>query len=523
MTTNPQKIRSLEFKNIIFPIILLFAAFAYFRSFAFFGINLLDEGYLLNPALRVMRGQVPGRDFYHYYPPGSFYLFAALMKIFGVGMAVERYSFVVLRSFEALLAWRILKYHSNKWWALFGYFGILLVPGPAHKTFVGLSILVLLNVYSWWAEKLNNPRSLACGAAIGAIFMFRQDVAVYGLITGAAAVMLSANTNAVKIKSTASMLLGIFIALIIPSILLAFQGAFGDVLQQIFIAGEKGTKANAIPFPMPWTLSDEGLRGGLRIIAFWTAPIIYLLMSIYLVFEFKKSGAISNRPIFMEIIVCVMGIFCLAIMKNRADLPHLYQAIVPVFVAVPMLCYHLFERSGKIAWKVAPLIPIFIFAAQSFGDNQLHHGTISVMKGRDTPLEVRGCTLVLDRYEAEEVKGVLEFIAANTRAGASILVVPHSSLFYFLTDRNNPTRFDLLRRGRWENAEQEAAVLADIVKATPEAVIYQDLSKAPERVVFREYAPQIDDYIHKNFCEAGRSVTYILMLPADSPKCENPK
>jgi len=56
-----------------------------FRSYA----NLdCDEGIVLQGAQRILDGQVLYRDFFSFYTPGSYYLFALLFKLFGSSMLV---------------------------------------------------------------------------------------------------------------------------------------------------------------------------------------------------------------------------------------------------------------------------------------------------------------------------------------------------------------------------------------------------------------------------------------------------
>lgn len=43
-----------------------------------------DESDLLLPAIRILRGEVPYRDFFQFRTPGSFYFMALWFKIFGV-------------------------------------------------------------------------------------------------------------------------------------------------------------------------------------------------------------------------------------------------------------------------------------------------------------------------------------------------------------------------------------------------------------------------------------------------------
>lgn len=49
-----------------------------------------DEGIALQGAARILRGQLPYRDFFPFYTPGSYFWNACLMKIFGDSILVPR-------------------------------------------------------------------------------------------------------------------------------------------------------------------------------------------------------------------------------------------------------------------------------------------------------------------------------------------------------------------------------------------------------------------------------------------------
>jgi hypothetical protein len=54
-----------------------------FCVFSFGFVNLYDEGIVLSGAYRIMLGDIPYRDFWSMYPPGSFYINAGLLSLFG--------------------------------------------------------------------------------------------------------------------------------------------------------------------------------------------------------------------------------------------------------------------------------------------------------------------------------------------------------------------------------------------------------------------------------------------------------
>ena len=61
-------------------------------------VNVYDEGLILFGAARVMDGAIPHRDFYTLYGPGQFYILAALYKIFGASVLIERAWDTVVRA-----------------------------------------------------------------------------------------------------------------------------------------------------------------------------------------------------------------------------------------------------------------------------------------------------------------------------------------------------------------------------------------------------------------------------------------
>lgn len=57
-----------------------------------------DEGLILVGATRVLSDDIPYRDFYSIYGPGQFYVLAALFKVFGPSVLVERLWDFLVRS-----------------------------------------------------------------------------------------------------------------------------------------------------------------------------------------------------------------------------------------------------------------------------------------------------------------------------------------------------------------------------------------------------------------------------------------
>src|ERR1035437_4701424 len=96
-------------RYIVFSLFLL--SFLYLCLFRHFTAMEPDEGILLQGAQRILAGQVPYRDFFSFYTPGSYYALALLFKIFGSSLPVARTALAlagaILSSIAYLLARRV--------------------------------------------------------------------------------------------------------------------------------------------------------------------------------------------------------------------------------------------------------------------------------------------------------------------------------------------------------------------------------------------------------------------------------
>src|SRR6266536_3575501 len=83
-------------------LVFLFSA-AYLCLFLRYSSLEPDEGIILMGAERVLHGQVPYRDFFSFYTPGSFYLLAFWFKLFGDSFLAARASLTVVAALCTVL------------------------------------------------------------------------------------------------------------------------------------------------------------------------------------------------------------------------------------------------------------------------------------------------------------------------------------------------------------------------------------------------------------------------------------
>lgn len=159
-----------------------------YASLAWYGFDLLEEGYFLVHARRVQLGGLPYRDFSTPYTPGVFYLYAWLMDWVGIDLIGLRVVQIVGRAVTYL--------------ALYGAARRLMAPGFA---LLAPAILVAMDtapelwgIHPGWitaaaatagtlavAQYLATGKGrwlIGAGLASGIAFAFKQNLAVYGLI-----------------------------------------------------------------------------------------------------------------------------------------------------------------------------------------------------------------------------------------------------------------------------------------------------------------------------------------------------
>jgi len=146
-----------------------------------------DEGLVLFGADRVLRGDVPYRDFWTLYGPASFYVEAGLFRLFGetalvgrgldavVKAAVVGLTFLIvarlgrraLAAAAAVLVLGLLIYLRN--------YGVPLFPAVCASL---VAVVALHDV----AESADRRAALIAGIAVGVAILFRHDLGVYALI-----------------------------------------------------------------------------------------------------------------------------------------------------------------------------------------------------------------------------------------------------------------------------------------------------------------------------------------------------
>lgn len=527
-------------------VIVFLLSLLYFLSFIRYGLP-YDEGYLLEGVERIMEGQVIYRDFHHTYAPGRFYLLGAVFAVTGKHIIAERLVFALLQALKCMLAFLIVKKITGSKHAYLAPLLIVAAPGPWHKVF--FSSLGLVSVYAMMrAFRRDTALSyLLTGVVAGTCAVFRQDVAGFAVIGGAAAIVAF---HVVERRGAGGILmrwfwLAVGACAVIGVVFLWFysRGALGAMLYKIAVEGMKDNMTNRIPYP------PLGAAGGIdRVyvshilpvkVLFYLPPLVYAL-SAWVAFRLAVT---SSREEYASMI-CLVAVAVLAFNQAawRSDLSHLLQASQYVFVLIPILLWaadtFLRRRLGgrvlaglRVVMVAVPLAFVMwgtvsaVYAAGSarvagrFREEGIsvggteYVGSALVAVGNDTPLESERAPVYVMPAEAVFFSALRRFLDTNTAPGDYVLAVPQLQVIYFLFDRRNPTRYAHYRRAL--EPEEEKQYIEDIRSHGTEFILLtESLSTArfgDTKETFSEYAAPVRDWIIENYNPVGRIGSVIVM------------
>src|ERR1700679_4349241 len=141
--------------------------------------NIYDESIILTGAMRVAAGQIPHRDFYANYGPGQFYTIAALFKLFGESILIERLFDLFIKALLVTTVYTIISSYCRRsiavWTSvltvlwLFGLnsFGTAVVPVSLLNLVASALILPI------FLRSISTSRMLAAGVIAGIAALFR--------------------------------------------------------------------------------------------------------------------------------------------------------------------------------------------------------------------------------------------------------------------------------------------------------------------------------------------------------------
>ena len=472
-------------------------------------VDFRDEGFLAYGAVRVMEGQVPNRDFVSLQPPLSFYSIAAVFKLFGTSLASLRAAGLVVYILIPVVLYAITRHRAGKILSLAtalpaAVFGIAYFHFVPYAVWQG-ELAALLTIFFLLRAAATELRrwSILAGVANAATVLLRHDQGAY--LIGAVIVYFFAvrftERDAVGRRTADRMILfwaASMAATMLPLIVywISLGAAASMVKQLVVFPLTRYAATSSLSFPA--FVAGSSLTKNLSVALFYIPPVIELLATIWLLrLLIRRCFSVEHSQITF---ILAVSIFFYLQALTRSDMYHLLITLPPLFVLCGWLVGVLSNATeAAVQKRHGQFLALFSKRAVPVAAGLIVGPFLLVMMPIFLPSPAGASRqLLLDRggvylnpEDAEHLERIVKILQSKAAPDKPILALPYNPMFYFLTERRNPTRWNYLWPGD-QTPEEHQALINQARSDPPEAVVL-------EREYMLYYAPLIVDYVHTEY------------------------
>ena len=474
---------------------LAIGAAAYLLPLRHSGLMLVDDGWTLQPVMRMRAGEILYRDIWTYYAPGIHHLIAWLFDWTGPSVGAARTLYGALVVASVVLTYCFTRRFAPPLVAALPAAVYALVPGPWHKAYygtLGMACFVAL------ARALERPTPLrygVLGAVAGVALVTRQDVGCLGLAIGLAAAALPALRPAAfglagdaargaSLRGAAAVVLGFALPVVPTAAWYAAHGALGPLLEATFVAALRQSRAHP---DVIWEILGKATLApaseGPGVAAILVLPLVlYPVAGVVLLGRLRRDGVTVDTALRGALLAFA------AATLTQAWWPFLLlrflQSALPFYVIATITAC---DAAGALhgrgrAAAAAPIAALAGAAAVFVGlvwfglprvAQPIYTGSLRMLRYTD-PVVLWGERVYDGFEEAEEIRLVRAFFD-HVPPGEPTVGFPQLSTYNLLLDRPNPTAWiGEHPRGNYVlSAEQKRAQAARLL-ASPARFVLVD-------------------------------------------------
>ncbi len=396
----------------IFVFSIIFLALFFNRGFAYY-----DEGFILQGAQRILQGELPYRDFDLIYTPGTLFLVSAVFKLFGESILVGRLLTLLVGAFTATLIYFITKGISkNKLVSLFSAL-IYLSWGPSHVNFPWPTLFAFSTglLVAFFLEK--NP--FAAGVMTFVVFLFKQN---FGMATLIMIIMFFALmgkkgvVGEIKVFFYGLALAGFaFISYFIltNSLIQFFRNIYFYSIKEIIFKGAFSTV-----FP-----------GGIKSF-FYLLPGLISLTGVFIAYKRQRKNIIF--PLY-TLFFFIFGI------RPTTDYVHFTFLMASTGIPLSILVKINRDKLKLIVVYAVVMVTVFLGFYTAIFKN--YYRWDSPLIKQNYSISNLRAKIFVDKKFRVVIPEIVTFVNQNSKKDDYIFVFYNASMFYFLTDRRNPTRY----------------------------------------------------------------------------------
>jgi hypothetical protein len=409
--------------------------------------SLSDEGVIVHGAIRILGGQVPYRDFFEFLAPGSFFVLAAWLKVFGASFDAVRLLLIVTLALITALTYVAARMVSGQRVVAAALTAAWLIRAPHdtnhHWFTTGASMACAVALIF---AVLSPPARLACftaGLFAGAALMITQSRGAW-LVAAVVIVLLSRPDRR---RTVVMALAGISIVPAIAVVYFIAVGALGAAL------------TDAVAFPLrqytPIQVVDYGAFASAAdagVVAAFPLTFVLVVMAKYL------RGLSRDRLLAPLVLACVgfIGAF------PRPDATHLAFAIP---LAIPLLALAMSSLGEALKGHARVVVAASLIAVWVWHMADSVMFRIAIARA---PLQVvataRGAVRAAPGVRTRDLAWLLDGIERHTAPSDTFFFYPYMPMLPFLAQRNHAAHLDVVVPG-YTTPGQFGALCAEAVRA----------------------------------------------------------
>jgi Dolichyl-phosphate-mannose-protein mannosyltransferase len=498
---------------------------AYLCAFRHYSSLEPDEGIVLAGAERILRGEVPYRDFFAFYTPGSFYLVALLFRVFGDSLTVARTSLAITGASCSVITYVLARRVCSRGIALFAAV-LATITGVAYRFLIlhnwYSTLLCCLAVYA--AVKLIDSRrqmwAFATGSLAALTILFEQSKGAglcLGLAVGFLTLRVLGRAPSFRRSQSAALAAGFLWPSIVTFAYFGSQRTIAVMLQDWLWPLCHYTDANHVVYG--WQNWSEQARDTifytgpawsriLKVLAVSPGFLIPVLPLIavglfgYWAFQIRTGKVALAKTNYYVLMSAVLSGLLISVVIVRADIIH-FIYLGPLWCVVLAWVLGVPELYSRVLVTARPYFVAYV--AITFG--LMGFALLLAATGAHNLVETRRG---LVKTSAKDT--VVEYIEAHVPAGKEVLVYPYLPLYNYLTATRSPSRYDYFQPGMSTPA-QAREIIASVQSHDVRAILFEPwfaqkiASSWPGTPLGAIVKDPVADYILRNYhvCETLNS------------------
>ncbi|MFT5441994.1 MAG: hypothetical protein ACI8W3_001036 [Myxococcota bacterium] len=500
----------------------------------------MDEGHLAAVAGWLQTGKLLYRDLHTGVFPGIYHLTAVLFAIVGENLVVARIAEVCAITTIALCLWLVGVRTIGKGWAIVApalYLALVPIAFPVLAMFNYSSLALTLSIVSFYLlvrllDEGERGVAIALGTTLALAVFSKQNFGALTFIAVLIGLIANRKHSALAERSWAAILLpiaasGIAVTLCFVAYFVATGTLFDFLNATVIQLG--GNQLESYNNPIPSVLGHLPVDDG-RFIFMYSPPYLFnkmlhgeailgtgidehlLSLTIRLSYGIPLAGLIGGVFVWWfdvgnqgvrdrrntRITVLFALLFFLGIFPS-AVWSHLAFILAPVLFLLGLLGARC-DRALSIR-KPSASTAFRATAAGLVGFASLlgMMASADIARWNPVPLDLPRGDVYVSQSQADIYRNASIFVEQCAEEDEAIFVAPYMPVVYFLTGKDNVSRYDLTIPG-----DVDGQLIIDSLEADQTRCIVYNPVMYPEFPPFRVLFPELDVYIKQHYRPATR-------------------